>query len=217
MTYSTPKPLPEVPSSSVLRRLTVDSNALISTFIRRILDEERLDSSWIDVIKSTLGNFGEYLESGQIISGVKATQRAQNHARILADATAREHYSKQRERLRESKIGKGKGNDKDVEKESTDLDVSTILNRKDERLKEIHTLTSKVATPASENPLKYLLLTLSPPSDTPVEPEMDFEVIPASQACKFNADTFSLPFYNDHDGRHGQGGTVLCGLDNWIC
>lgn len=215
MTHITPKPLPDIPSSSILRKLTTDSNALISTLVQHAVYEEGLDGSWIDVIKSSLADFGEYVESGQILTGLQATRRMQGHARALADATIREHQRKERERLKESKVGKNKGYDKE-KAVVAGAEVPAAMAHVDVILKEIHTLTSISTTPTSTGFPKHLFLTVSPPSSTLPDTDVEYDIIPASLACTFRAETFSFPFYNDDDGRHGEGGTVIYGLDSWL-
>jgi 1-phosphatidylinositol-3-phosphate 5-kinase len=217
MSNSTPKPLPEIPASPVLRRLTDDSNSLITTFIRRIVDEEGLDSSWTSVLKNALVDFDDYIQSAQILTGLKATRKAQNHA-------SAEHRRKARERPKESKAAKSKecdkgkdmGKDRDGDKGMASLEASVLSAKIDVKLREIHALTSTVATPTSPDSPKHLFLTIVPPSDTGQDPDEDFDIISASYASTFAADTFSFPFYNDENGRQGQGGVVICGLDNWL-
>lgn len=211
MTHSTLKPLPETPSTPVLRRLTVDSNTHISTLVQRGLDEEGLDNSWADVIKNALIDFGEYVESGQILTGIKATRKSQKYTKSLANPRLREQI---REHPKESKAGKGKGIDKVKGREGAEIEVSTVSGTIDVKLKEIHALTLFVATPTSTDSLKHLFLTVSPP-DTRRDPDTS-NTIPSSQRCTFSADTYSFPFYNDPDGSHGQGGAIICGLENWL-
>ncbi|KAF8584543.1 hypothetical protein K439DRAFT_1633470 [Ramaria rubella] len=209
----------KAPPKHIFHRLTIDSNELLNTFIQRIVEEESLESSWSDVIKGALGDFGEYIESRQLFRGLKASRKAQNRAIALEEQRARANRAKERERLKESKAVKAKGNEKEKEKEKakTPTEEATTWSRiMDLKLKEIHALTlNSSSTPSSSNPFKHLFLTVAPPPATLPDTDSDFDIITASGACSFNAETYSFPYYDDGEMKQGEGGIVICGLDSW--
>ena len=191
--------------------------------------EEGIDDAWVDVVKTGLVGFGEYVASDDrgMFEGLRATRRMQRRARALADVAVREQLRRERERLKEVKMGKGggggggggggKGHDREKgEAVVPGAGVSASMTQIEATLKEIHVLTSSGSTSRSTASPKHLFITVSPPPppDTPPDAENEFDVIPASRTCTFGADTFSFPFYDG--GRQGEGGVVIYGLDNWL-
>ena len=220
MSQSIPKPLPDVPASLVLRRLTVESNALIRTFIQCMVDKEGLDSSWTNVIKGALADLGECVESGQWLPGFKMTQTARNRANVREETRMHEQARKERDRLRNVKAAKGKGSDKLKKGDGEIHDVQASTPRSEEetrrlKLKEICTLISTPALPASTLSPKHLLLTIAPHTATLPERDLDFDIIPTSKGCRFQVDAYSLPFFEEGLGKGGKGGIIICGLDTW--
>ena len=122
--------------------------------------------------------------------------------------------------LRNVKDAKGKGSNKLKKGDGKIHDVQALTPRSKEetqnlKLKEICALISTTTLPASTLSPKHLLLTIAPHTTTLPEHILDFKIIAMSKGCRFQADAYSLPFFEEGLGKGSKGGIVICGLDTW--
>ncbi|KAF8509764.1 hypothetical protein BU17DRAFT_55907 [Hysterangium stoloniferum] len=209
MTHNIAKPLPDVPDTS-MKRLTIDSNDLLSSLIERHVEEERLEHIWTDVIARALTNFGAYLHSENIIPQLQTTRKNQIQLKVAAETAKREQRRKERERWKESKGSKSRASEKSKEIELANTDYTKVPVLVDVKLKQIAGLMSK--TPADS--MVHLFLTVAPFSEH-AEHDSEYDVVQATGSCIFVSGRYNLPYYEESGMNYGDGGIVLCGLDNW--
>lgn len=208
MSQSTSKPLPNIPNAPVLPQLSVEGNALISLLTQQAINEEALDSFWLDGILLATAAFGDYLGSPEILSSLKA-------GRVIREAYQSEVMQEQRQGREQSRIAKGKASDTSkIELAMAEPILPPVTDAM--KLKEIYAAADNtVASTTSQS--SHLFLTVKGQAGASEQTSTDEDDNSPPQSCVFLSDTYSFPFFDDEEGQKGDGGTVLFGLENWSC
>lgn len=216
------KPLPTPPTRQLsgnwkeLARLSVESRAHLRLFIRHALAEENVESasSWAKGIELALYELCDAMVRGAWLAGLKAARKAEQNRRWLEEKEERE-----------TKQGGGyatvKGSEKWKEKtpklascegrnQPPDVGELSEDERRCMALAQISKAITTTKTPSPRTKPSHLLLTLSPRNA--ILPH-GHDIQATKTMCLFTVDKYMLP--STDDCKHGTGGIVLYGLDEW--
>lgn len=196
------KPLPQLPSSAGIPRLTIEANEHLNSLIAHAVQQRGLHESWVLPIQTVLESLATWMSQGEWLKGIYAKKYGKN----TKDKEATMTESKSLPKRSESTQSIASQSTVLVELPGTDdSDVS------EDQIRKLFELISKTGT---ETAGKHLLLTIAAPV-YPLESDSPLGTAPANPACTFHEDAFHLPYFKDTEGvEHGWGGTILCGLDS---
>lgn len=236
------KPLPSVPSdpagsSSIannLGRLTIEGRAHLRQFIKHALAEGSIEHSegWSAAIEVALNDLGESLAHGCWLAGLKTKRKAENAKRRKEEGELRRKQMQKLAEEEEAKDKKSRSKAKDKEKGKEKADTEEIALRVQSTgssksaarspeetqkmaLEQLHEISNSSDAHVSISSPKHLLLTLSTDGAVLPHRDMDFDIVPSSEACVFISGTYTLPSVSSWTWMHGPDPTVLYGLDEW--
>lgn len=193
------KPLPQLPSSVLIPRLTIEASEHLNNLVVHAVQQRGLHASWVLPIQTVLESLATWMSQGEWLKGIYTERRRK--------------YVKEREAVAtESRsLPKRSESKQSVASQSTVMVELPGTNDSDIPIRRLFELISKAGTEAAG---RHLLLTIAAPT-YPLETDSPLGATPADPACTFHEGAFYLPYFKDTEGvEHGWGGTILCGLDS---
>ncbi|KAG9019242.1 hypothetical protein FRB90_004804 [Tulasnella sp. 427] len=200
--FSSPPPL-SLPATLHLRRLL--SNAL---------EEEHLTFQWLPHLENALQALAAAVRSGGWATGSKEKRLALRAASRFQRSSSQSQASTVPPTPSNTEVQASHFVDSDwilADVGSGKAFDAALLAKLDARIAD-SIVPAPVATPT------HLVVTLAPQESVRQFPELaiDFDLRPHREGCSFAVKRFSLPFYDDDLGeRHGSGGQILAGFEEW--
>jgi len=196
-----PKPLPQLPSSALIPRLTIEASEHLNNLVAHAVQQRGLHASWVPPIQTVLQSLATWMSQGEWLKGIYTEKRGKHVKDREAVAT-------------ESKpLPKRSASTPSVASQSTVMVELPGTNDSHVPIRRLFELISKTDTDTAAAG-KHLVLTIAAPAYPP-ETDSPLGAVPADPACTFHEGAFYLPYFKDTEGvEHGWGGTILCGLDS---
>ncbi|KAG8942343.1 hypothetical protein FRC04_003795 [Tulasnella sp. 424] len=221
------KPLPDLPPAPEPKGKRPHSNDDLSApplplaatlHLRRLLsnalNEEHIDFQWLPHLEDALQALISAVRSGSWITGSKQRRLALRAASSLQGAPSQSQEPGVPPTPSNTEVQDSHFLDSDwvhADEGSDKAFNAALLAKLDTRIAE-----SVVPAPASIP--THLVITLAPQEPAHQFPDLgiDFDLRPHREGCTFAVRSFSLPFYDDDSGaRHGSGGQILVGFEEW--
>jgi hypothetical protein len=196
---ATTKPLPQLPSSAVIPRLTIEASGHLNSLVAHAIQQRGLHASWVLPVQGALESLATWMSRGEWLKGIYA-ERCRNNVEGK-EVVAKEPNS----RPKRTESAQSVISESTVMVELPGTDDSEVQNRK------LFELISKTETEVTS---KHLLLAVAEPV-YPQDIDNPTSTVSAHPTCIFHEGAFHLPYFKDTEGaEHGWGGTILCGLDS---
>ena len=196
------KPLPQLPSSAVIPRLTIEASGHLNSLVAHAVQQRGLHESWVLPIQIVLESLATWMSEGEWLKGIYAKKYRKNTKDKEATATESKSLPKRSESTQS------------IASQSTVLVELPGTDDSDVRDVQIRRLFELISKTETETASKHLLFTIAAPVYPP-ENDSPLGTAPANPACTFHEGAFHLPYFKDTEGmERGWGGTILCGLDS---
>ncbi|KAG8935294.1 hypothetical protein FRC01_003045 [Tulasnella sp. 417] len=222
------KPLPDLPPPSQFKgnRSLGPSNSpnppplsLAATLhLRRLLsnalEEEHVAFQWLPHLENALLVLSTAVRSGSWTSGTKHKRLALRAASKLQRAGSQSTEPSLPPTPSNTEVTESQLVDSDwvhADEGSGKASDAILLAKLDARI-------AASTIPAPTTIPTHMVITLAPHEGARQFPELgiDFDLRPHREGCTFTVKSFSLPFYEDESGgRHGSGGEILAGFEEW--
>jgi hypothetical protein len=193
------KPLPQLPSSALIPRLTIEASEHLNGLVAHAVQQRGLHASWVLPIQIVLESLATWMSQAEWLKGIYA----ERHRKDVKEKEATTTDSKSLPKRSEST--------QSMASQSTVMVELPGADDSDVRIRRLFELISKTDTEAAS---KHLLLTVAAPVYPP-ETMSPLSAVPADPACTVHEGAFYLPYFKDTEGvEHGWGGTILFGSDS---
>lgn len=222
-TPSPDKPLPKVPSipevdteefSKPPPNFTPQAITHFRNIILQALTTEQLDPKWLTYLERSLLELYEVGNQQKWFPGLKHSKELRRrHARQVVQSD-NDQTSGQASPVNTSADNKG-GQSTSQDKPPTSSEISA------QALCLLQDAVASSTAPRSSTQqweMNHFLLTLNPSPHTYgfSDLRIEFDLRPHRETCHFLPNSFSLPYFQDAEGkRNGQGGTIITGFEDW--
>lgn len=227
------KPLPPLPPSN-FAPLTPEARLHLRNILAQAIADEEIEPAWIDAILVALDEFATAMATGGWLVGIRKLKAQLDKDRETRMRKRMDSLQNSVELPVKDKNGEMPEKSKAVEVSALTVDdasnpgptthddlvgsTSTEESRKQHRTTLVLSQLQKhlLLSPSLVNGADkfHLLLTVSPPPTFYHPHVLTFHIGQTKPTCLFTPGIFSLPYF-ESDGQKGDGGSVICGVNDW--